>query len=270
MPPRPAQSACPAEAIGLALDLAEAAGSVIRGYFRTPVAVEDKADTSPVTIADRQAEAVMRQIINQAMPDHGILGEEFGPEKTEAEWVWVLDPVDGTKAFITGKPSFGTLIALLHKGRPVLGIIDQPILRERWLGVAGQPTTLNGKTITTRPCSALSLAALYATAPEMFSGADVARWDALRGQVKLPRYGADCYAYGLLAAGFVDLVVEASLQPYDYLPLVAVIEGAGGLITDWQGRPLGLESDGHALAAGDPRTHQAAQAILSGEHPCAA
>ncbi len=254
---------CPQAQVDLALRLADAAGAVTRRYFRTPVAVQDKADASPVTIADREAEAVMRRLINQADRHHGILGEEYGPENTDAEWVWVLDPVDGTKAFITGKPSFGTLIALLHHGRPVLGVIDQPILGERWLGVAGRQTTLNGRPIHVRDCPELRLAALYATAPEMFVGRDTVVWEALRSQVKLPRYGADCYAYGLLAAGFVDLVVEASLQPYDYLPLVAVIEGAGGLLTDWQGRPLGLGSDGHAVAAGDARLHAAALSVLN-------
>jgi inositol-phosphate phosphatase / L-galactose 1-phosphate phosphatase / histidinol-phosphatase len=256
-------SICPQSHIDLALRLADTARRIVRGYFRQPVTVEDKADASPVTIADREAEAAMRRVIGEAAPDHGILGEEYGPERVDAEWVWVLDPVDGTKAFITGKPSFGTLIALLHRGRPVLGIIDQPILDERWLGVAGRPTTLNGEPIRVRSCQALNLAALYATAPEMFAGADARAFEGLRRRVKLPRYGADCYAYGLLACGFVDLVAEASLQPYDYLPLVAVIEGAGGLITDWQGQPLGLASDGRALAAGDRRLHAEAMRVLA-------
>ena len=132
--------------------------------------------------------------------------------------------------------------------------------------MTGRPTTLNGQPIRVRPCPELKLAALYATAPEMFVGEDATAWEALRSQVKLPRYGADCYAYGLLAAGFVDLVVEASLQPYDYLPLVAVIEGAGGRLTDWTGGPLGLQSDGRVVAAGDPRAHEAALAVLNHVH----
>ena len=256
--------ACSQAHIALALRLADAAGAVIRSYFRTPVAVDDKADASPVTVADRESELAMRRLINQEAPGHGILGEEWGPENTDAEWVWVLDPVDGTKAFITGKPSFGTLIALLHHGVPVLGVIDQPILNERWLGVEGQPTTLNGQPIRVRACPDIKSAALYATAPEMFVGADVASFEALRSQVKLPRYGCDCYAYGLLALGFVDLVVEASLQPYDYLSMVTVIEGAGGVITDWQGQKLGLHSDGRVVAAGDARAHAKALAVLAG------
>jgi len=255
--------ACSQAHIALAHRLADAAGAVIRGYFRTPVLVDDKADASPVTIADRESEAAMRALINAERSEDGIYGEEYGPERTDAEWVWVLDPVDGTKAFITGKPCFGILIALLHHGVPVLGIIDQPILRERWLGVVGLPTTLNGAPIRVRACPELKLSALYATAPEMFIGADSVAWETLRAQVKLPRYGADCYAYGLLAAGFVDLVVEASLQPYDYCALVPVVEGAGGLLTDWQGQRLGLHSDGRVVAAGDPRAHAAALAVLN-------
>jgi inositol-phosphate phosphatase/L-galactose 1-phosphate phosphatase/histidinol-phosphatase len=254
---------CPESHIALALRLADAARIITRGYFRKPVTVFDKADSSPVTVADREAEAAMRQLIEKDVPDHGIFGEEYGAVRTDAEWVWVLDPVDGTKAFITGKPSFGTLIALLHKGTPVLGIIDQPILDERWLGIAGRTSTLNGQPIHVRSCPELRLAALYATSPEMFADADAVAWEALRSSVKLPRYGADCYAYGLLAAGYVDLVVEASLQPYDYLPLVAIIEGAGGLLTDWQGRRLSLSSDGRVVAAGDPAAHAAALLVLA-------
>ncbi|PKU26273.1 histidinol-phosphatase [Telmatospirillum siberiense] len=256
-------SLCPDDHVALALRLADAARTVTRSYFRQPVTVFDKADASPVTVADREAEAAMRELIERTAPDHGIYGEEYGAVRTDAEWVWVLDPVDGTKAFITGKPSFGTLIALLHKGVPVLGIIDQPILDERWLGVSGRPSTLNGRPIRVRPCPDLSLAALYATAPEMFTGTDATAWEALRSSVKLPRYGADCYAYGLLAAGYVDLVVEASLQPYDYLPLVAIIEGAGGLLTDWRGGRLGLRSDGRVIAAGDKAAHAATMAVLA-------
>ncbi|MBY0430211.1 MAG: histidinol-phosphatase [Rhodospirillales bacterium] len=255
-------SSVPAAFLALAETLAEAAGPILRRYYRTQISVDDKADASPVTIADRDAEAAMRAIINREQPEHGIFGEEFGEERSDAEWVWVLDPVDGTKAFITGKPSFGTLIALLHNGAPVLGVIDQPILRERWLGAAGHPTTLNGDTVRVRPCDALAKAALYATGPEMFTGADETAWDRLRKAAKLPRYGADCYAYALLASGFVDLVVEAQLKPYDYCSMVPIIEGAGGIITDWRGQPLGLHSDGRVVAAGDLRAHAQALAVL--------
>ncbi len=253
---------CPPAFIDLANLMADAAAEIVLSYFRTKVAIEDKEDASPVTIADRRSEAAMRRLIHEHAPGHGIVGEEYGPERTDADYVWVLDPIDGTKAFITGKPSFGILIALLFRGEPILGIIEQPVLRERWLGVKGTPTRLNGVEIQCRPCAEISQAALYATAPEMFKGDDSAAFERLRSSVKLPRYGADCYAAGLLALGFVDLMVEASLQPYDYLPLVAIIEGAGGVISDWQGKRLSLHSDGRIAVAGDPRVHRAVLQIL--------
>ncbi len=248
----------------LAERLADAAGDVLRRYFRTPVAVEAKGDATPVTAADREAEAVMRRMIAETFPDHGIFGEEHGVERGGAEWVWVLDPIDGTKAFITGKPSFGCLIGLMHRGRPVLGIIDQPITRERWLGAPGGPATLNGAAIGVRACDRLDRAYLYATTPEMFTGARAAAWQRLYGAVRQPRYGADCYAYGLLALGLVDLVVECDLKPYDWCALVPVIEAAGGRITDWEGQPLTLDSEGCVAAAGDGRVHAAALAVLRG------
>ncbi|HEX7967716.1 MAG TPA: histidinol-phosphatase [Stellaceae bacterium] len=251
--------------LALAEALADAAGAVIRGYFRQKIAVDDKSDLTPVTIADREAEAAMRGIIAERFPEHGIIGEEHGRARPDADHVWVLDPIDGTKSFISGIPLFGTLIALVHRGRPVLGVIDQPILRERWLGAAGRATTLNGAPVRTRPCASLGAATLFSTAPEiMFKGADAQGFAQLRGAVKLARNGADCYAYAQLASGFIDLVVEAGLKPYDYCALVPVIEGAGGVITDWQGRALDLGSDGRVIAAGDPTLASLARAKLNG------
>ncbi|MCV6637267.1 histidinol-phosphatase [Candidatus Albibeggiatoa sp. nov. NOAA] len=257
-------STLPLEFIGLAHRLADASGTVIRQYFRTPVAVDDKPDSSPVTIADREAERVMRELIQQAYPEHGIYGEEMGVENQDAEFVWVLDPIDGTKSFITGKPLFGTLISLLHHGQPILGMIDQPITRERWIGGIDLPTTLNGQAVKVRNCANLSQAILYATTPLMFEGQDKVAFERLCQQIKLPLYGADCYAYALLAMGFVDLVVEADLSPYDYCSHVPIIEQAGGVITDWQGQALGLDSDGRVVAAGDKALHQQVLNVLSG------
>ena len=254
----------PPEFVALAGHLADAARPIIRRYFRTPVAVDDKDDSSPVTIADREAEAAMRALIAAAHPDHGILGEEHGRHNTGAEWVWVLDPIDGTKAFITGKPCFGTLVALAHRGRPVLGLIDQAITDERWLGAAGRPTTLNGTPTKVRACPELARAYAYTTGPEHFDATTRPGWDRIAAQVKLARYGADCYAYALLATGCIDLVVEAGLKPYDYAALVPVIEGAGGIITDWRGTGLDLTSDGRVCAAGDSRVHAQALAVLAG------
>jgi inositol-phosphate phosphatase / L-galactose 1-phosphate phosphatase / histidinol-phosphatase len=253
-----------AEHLALAESLADAARAVVRRYFRRPLAVEDKSDRSPVTIADREAEAAMRRLIEERFPEHGILGEEHGSVRAEAEHLWVLDPIDGTKSFISGIPLFGTLIALLHRGRPMLGVIDQPILAERWIGAEGRPTTLNGARVETRRCPALASATLFSTAPEsMFQDADALGFARLRAAVKLTRTGADCYAYAQLASGFIDLVVEAQMKPYDYCALVPVIAGAGGVITDWQGEALGLHSDGRVFACGDPALAAETRALLS-------
>jgi histidinol phosphatase-like enzyme (inositol monophosphatase family) len=252
------------ELVRFAHRLADAAGEVVRRYFRHPVAVETKPDASPVTIADREAEQAMRALIREAYPLHGIEGEELGGERLDAPFVWCLDPIDGTKSFITGRPLFGTLISLVHDRRPVLGMIDQCILKERWVGVAGQPSTWNGAAIRVRPCPALDQAVLYVTTLQMFkTPPERAAFDRIEGAVRLPMYGGDCYAYGLLAMGFADLIVEADLDPHDFLALIPVIEGAGGVITDWQGRPLDAAADGRVIAAGDPRVHRAALEVLA-------
>ena len=248
--------------IGLANELADAARPIAARYFRTQVAIDDKTDNSPVTIADREAETAMRDLLTRHVPEHGVFGEEHGAVRTDAEYVWVLDPIDGTKAFITGLPIFGTLIALLHRGKPVLGIIDQPILKERWLGVDGQRSTFNGQPISVRACPSLANAYMYSTAPIMFPGAYEKPHEALTKKVKLFRWGGDCYAYGLLASGHVDLVVEASLKLYDFAALVPVVKGAGGLITDWRGKELDMNSDGSVLAAGDAKIHAESMRIL--------
>jgi inositol-phosphate phosphatase/L-galactose 1-phosphate phosphatase/histidinol-phosphatase len=249
--------------IELAAALADAARAVIRRYFRQKVAVIDKPDASPVTIADREAEAAMRRLIERHFPEHGVVGEEYGADRPDAEFVWVLDPIDGTKSFISGVPLFGTLIALLHGGRPVLGLLDQPISGERWLGAEGRGSTLNGREIHTRACAELALATIFATSPDMFSGAEVEGFGRVRSGAKLVRYGADCYAYGLCAAGFVDAVVEAALKPHDFCALIPIIEGAGGLVTDWRGGRPGLVTDGRILACGDVRLHRQLLAQLA-------
>jgi inositol-phosphate phosphatase/L-galactose 1-phosphate phosphatase/histidinol-phosphatase len=247
----------------LAERLADAARPITLRYFRRGVEYDVKPDTSPVTVADREAESAMRTIIGEAFPDHGILGEEHGAEHLDARFVWVLDPIDGTKSFVTGKPLFGTLIAVLREGRPVVGVIDMPALDERWLGVERRPTTFNGTPVRARPCESLDRAWLYATSPQMFRGPEVSAFERLRGGCYAAVWGADLYAYGLLASGRVDLVCEASLQPYDYCAVVPVIQGAGGVITDWQGQPLGLASDGRVLAAGDAALHLKARSALA-------
>ncbi|XP_054777611.1 bifunctional phosphatase IMPL2, chloroplastic-like isoform X2 [Prosopis cineraria] len=246
--------------------VADAAGQVIRKYFRKKFDIFDKDDSSPVTIADRSAEEAMVSIILEHFPSHAIYGEEKGwCKESSADYVWVLDPIDGTKSFITGKPLFGTLIALLLNGKPILGIIDQPVLRERWIGISGKKTMLNGQEISSRTCANLSHAYLYTTSPHLFGGDAEKAFIRVRNKVKVPLYGCDCYAYALLASGFVDLVVESGLKPYDFLALIPVIEGAGGVITDWKGGELHWEASPtssarsfNVLAAGDKRIHQEA------------
>lgn len=254
----------------VANELADAAGDVIRNYFRKKFEILDKDDLSPVTIADRAAEESMVSIIMENFPSHAIYGEENGWRCREkhSDYVWVLDPIDGTKSFITGKPLFGTLIALLYKGKPVLGVIDQPILRERWIGLEGRRTTLNGHQVSTRSCADLSTAYLYTTSPHLFAGAAEDAFIRVRKKVKVPLYGCDCYAYALLASGFVDLVIESGLKPYDFLALIPVIKGAGGIITDWSGQEVHWEASPESratgfnvVAAGDAKVHK--QAVLS-------
>ncbi len=250
--------------VSLALDLAAVSAVVIRRHFRTGVPVDDKADQSPVTIADRDSEAAMRDLIARVAPDHGVIGEEHGSDKADAEWVWVLDPIDGTGAFVTGKPSFGTLIGLCHRGRPVLGVLNQPVLRECWIGGEGVPATLNGRPLHTRACPSVERAALFCTTPDMFEGADAQAFGRLKQAAKLVRYGADCYAYGLVAAGHADLVCESSLKLHDYAALAPLMIAAGGVMTDWQGQPLGMGSGDKVLAAGDAACHARGLALLNG------
>ncbi len=265
-PPPVSARPCPEEFLDLAGRLAAAARAVAQRHFRERLPVEDKADESPVTRADREAETAMREIITAAHPDHGIHGEEFGVENPGAEFVWVLDPIDGTKRFITGNPLFGCLVALLQGGRPILGLIDMPILEERWLGATGHATTFTDRKGTqearVRPCAELAVATVLATTPEMFMGADAPAFERLRRAAKLTLYGGDCFNYGLLASGFSDIVIEANLAPYDHLAHAPIIAGAGGVMTDWQGRPTSLETDGRVLCAGDPRCHDLAISLL--------
>lgn len=248
------------------LPLAHAMADAARGhslrYFRTPLDVLTKSDESPVTVADREAEAAMRGLLQAQAPIHGILGEEHGRERLDAEYVWVIDPIDGTKSFITGSPLWGTLVALLHHGRPVLGLMDLPVLGERWTAQAGQLTQCNGRPMHASGCTELSQARVYTTSPDAFGAQDWQRFDGLSRQCALRRFGGDCYAYAQLAGGHVDLVIEAGLQPYDYLSLVCLVEGAGGRITDWEGRALTVASDGRVVAAATPQLHTQALSQL--------
>lgn len=250
--------------VALANRLADAAGTVIRPYFRQDAGLEFKADRSPVTRADTEAEAAMRAVIEATHPDDGILGEEGEDRNRDAEFLWVLDPIDGTKSFATGKPMFATLIALVRDDVPIFGIIDQPVLGERWSGGTGHPSTFNGAPITTRTCAQLSDAWLSATAPDMFEGPDQTSFTRLSDGARHTVFGGDGYGYGLLANGYTDLVCEAMLNPWDFCALGPVITGAGGIFTDWAGDPVKLGSDGHVLGSGDARLHAEALVALNG------
>ncbi len=239
----------PRNLVSFAEALAERSRAILVQRFRSALAVEHKADDTPVTAADREVETALRQAIGTRFPEHGVLGEEHGAERLDAEWVWVLDPIDGTRPFATGNPLFVTLIALLHRGRPVVGVIDAPIPRERWVGAAGHGTKWNGTRVAVRARRPLAEAVLYAAVPRDDAG--LAGYRRLTKAVRWTVHDQDGYAYGLLARGGVDLVVEPELEPYDWCALAPVVEGAGGWIAHWDGTPLGLEGDGTVVAATD-------------------
>ena len=253
--------------IALAHRLADAAGEAIQPYFRGEIGLEAKGDASPVTLADRAAEEAMRRILTAEAGQDGIIGEEFGVEREDAVRQWVLDPIDGTVSFAAGRPIFGTLIALLQDGFPILGVIDQPIIRERWVGAAGQPTTFNGAEVRTRPCRELGDALLASTGPQYFDHHSAEHFMALAGRCAHKRmiWGGDCYNYGLIASGHVDIVCESGLKLHDFAALVSVVEGAGGTMADWNGEPLHAASEGHVIALGDPaRLEDVVEALACG------
>jgi myo-inositol-1(or 4)-monophosphatase len=247
--------------------LADVASDSIMPHFRAEAVVESKGDDGfdPVTIADRAAEAAMRALITATWPDHGIVGEEFGTERAGAEHVWVLDPIDGTRAFIAGLPVWGVLIGLMHRGRPVLGMMAQPFTGERYAG-DGRRAWYRGpggeRTLGTRACVSASDATLFTTTPALFDGPDRAAYDRVEAGVRFARYGCDCYAYCMVAAGHADVVIEAGLNPHDIVALIPIVEGAGGRVTDWQGNPA--TGGGRIVASGDPRLHAEVLARLAG------
>jgi histidinol phosphatase-like enzyme (inositol monophosphatase family) len=271
--------------IALAHQLADAAGNVIRSYFGAHGNVEAKSDASPVTIADREAEAAMRALITQYCPDHAILGEEFGQTvisrqssvvskdaankletgdwRLQTRYTWVIDPIDGTKAFIAGRKEWGTLIALCEDGVPILGILDQPVTGERWVGMRGQPTSYNKSPSHVRMCMALSAASISTTSRNHFTPPQAKAFVALANQCDAVIENGDCYAYGLLARGERDIVIDAGLKPYDILALVPIIEGAGGIITTWDGASVMLSNYANVVAAGDSVLHADALGYLA-------
>lgn len=252
-----------------AVELSLEAARVALPYFRGDFVQEDKGGPGafdPVTEADRQAEAAIRRLIAARYPDHGVIGEEYGEDRPEAEHVWVLDPIDGTRAFIAGLPLWTTLIALRQEGRPRIGAIGQPYLGEVFLGgPSGARLLKDGGEVPlrTRTCAGLSQAVIATTDPEIFVGADRGAWDRLRAASRLARLGCDAYAYAMVAAGRIDLVCESELKVWDWSALAPVVQAAGGRLTGWDGGPPRAE-DGRVLAVGDPAMTAPALAVLQG------
>jgi myo-inositol-1(or 4)-monophosphatase len=249
-------------------ELATASGDAILPFFRTSLSVRNKSQAGgfdPVTAADQAAEMTMRSLIRRNFPDHGIIGEEAGSERGDAEYVWVLDPIDGTKSFISGMPAWGTLIALTRFGEPVYGMMHQPFIRERFTGDGGAARyrgPAGTRDLRVRPCASLAEAVVFTTSPRLMNEADRSAFAKVEDASQLSRYGGDCYAYCMLAAGHLDLVIETELKPYDVMALVPIITGAGGVITTWENGPP--SSGGRIVAAGDRRVHAAALALLQG------
>lgn len=247
--------------------LATASGEAILPFFRTSLGVEDKthgAGFDPVTAADTSGESVMRTLIRETFPAHGIIGEEHGDLNPDAEYVWVLDPIDGTRSFILGMPVWGTLIGLMRNGRPCYGMMHQPFIGERFSGDGGHASyrgPAGERRLRTRGCERLADAMLMSTSPTMFDGAEREAFDSVSHEARLTRWSGDCYAYCMLAAGHVDLVVEADLKPFDIVALIPIVEGAGGVVTTWDGGSPA--AGGRIVAAGDKRIHEAALERLS-------
>ena len=247
--------------------LADAAGDIVRPAARSRRVAHRKADASPVTEIDRAVEMRLREMIAARHPHHGVIGEEFGDDRRDADHVWVIDPVDGTKAFMAGLPVYGTLIGLARGGRPVLGIVDQPVTRERWTGIDGAGTRYNGERVHTNACDGLSDALVCTTSSEHYEGDDARSFQRIVTRSRWMVYGGNCHAFARIACGFVDVALETRVGVYDYCALVPVVENAGGVMTGWRGEPLTIDPapGGRILASGNRALHEDAMACLAGE-----
>ena len=250
------------ELLAFAHELADLARPVARQYFRSLASVDRKHDRTPVTAADRAIERLWRQRIGARFPEHGVLGEEEGADRIDAEWLWVLDPIDGTKAFASGNPLFGSLIGLMYRGVPVVGVLEASALGERWAAAKGLGATHQGRLIRTRPPRPLQDCVLYCTVPDRLP--DATAFARLRQQVQWTSYGGDCCAYGFVAMGGADLLLECGLKPYDWCALVPIVQEAGGVLLDWHLRPLTLQSDGAVVCASHGDVARTALAVLRG------
>jgi histidinol phosphatase-like enzyme (inositol monophosphatase family) len=252
------------ELVAFAEFLADEARSILREANAAPTDIQYKADASPVTDLDRRIEAHIRTFIDERYPQHGILGEEHGSRDLDADLVWVLDPIDGTAPFIAGIPVYGTLIGLARQGRPFIGVIDHPATDDRWVGVAGRFARHNGRPARTRRCELLEDAFVTNSNPDYFDADEMRAFTALKSRVRYVQYGGSCYAYAMLASGRTDIGLDAKFDPFDVFAPAAVIEGAGGIVTDWSGKAIDLEWRGQILAAGCAEMHEQAIAILAG------
>jgi inositol-phosphate phosphatase/L-galactose 1-phosphate phosphatase/histidinol-phosphatase len=241
----------------------DASSALIREYTRKPFDVEVKGDGSPSTSVDQAVEDRIREIISGEHPDHGVLGEERRAFAPDSEFVWAIDPIDGTLPFLAGIPVFGTLLALLHNEVPVLGIIDMPMTAERWIGADGRQTTRNGRPVRTRGCADLSLALMSTSNPDYYDRTNAPALERLKRATRFAVYGGSCMFYAQIASGRVDICIDVAFKAWDYMALIPVVQGAGGVFTDWQGRAAGLHTGSQYIAAGDPRIHEQALKILA-------
>ena len=252
------------ELASFANHLSDESSTIIKKYFRKSIEVDSKKDESPVTIADKNTELKIRELISIKYPNHGILGEEFESKDVDSEYLWVIDPIDGTRSFIAGHKDFGTLIALLHNKKPIIGIINCPIHNERWVGIEGQQTTMNGIKVKTSNQSILEKSYLSSTGLYMFENDNFKKkFEKIIDKTRYHRYGGDCYNYGMVASGYIDIVIENMLKVHDYMALIPVIEGAGGKITDKAGKMINLHSDGSVVVSANQKLHHKLIGIIN-------
>jgi len=256
-------SSCPNEYVNFAHTLADESEKILMRYFRSKINIQSKKDNTPVTVADTESESLIRNLIARKYPKHGILGEEYENNYNNEEFTWVIDPIDGTRSFIAGHKDFGTLIALLHNEKPILGIINCPAHNERWVGIKNKNTKLNGKNTNTSEKKKIEDCYIMTSGLYFDDKEFKINFDKLRKKTKFCKFGGDCYMYGMLASGLVDIVIEDTLKIHDYMALIPVIKGAGGVVTDKFGKDISLNSDGSLVASCSQNIHKQVLQILN-------
>ena len=248
--------------LSFAVSIADCARPIALRYYRKFMQPSEKMDGTYITLADQKIELTAKSMVEEKFPEHGFWGEEYGASNLDRDWVWCIDPIDGTTAFVHGIPTFGILISLLYKKVPVIGIIDHPALGDRWVGAKHHRTTWQEQVCSSNLNQQLEFSIVFATSPDMFDADELRAFYAVTEKAKRRRYGIDCYAYGLLAIGKADVVMEANMKPHDIMALVPVVESAKGIITDWQGNPLTLDCNGQVLASANPELHNECLQII--------